>query len=88
MHHFDTPPSFLIFPLEQICSLYVLIYSIVFRSKIMHKHILTTYLLLSLLSIFSSCEDTLEGRSVRCDQNERFYWENNKAAAQRIAQIM
>lgn len=54
----------------------------------MHKHILTTYLLLSLLFIFNSCEDTLEGLSLRSDQNERFYWENNEAAAQRIAKIM
>lgn len=54
----------------------------------MNKHLVWTYFLLSLLLICYGCEDTIDGLTLRSDQNERYYWENNAAASARIAKIM
>ncbi len=54
----------------------------------MNKHSWGIYLLLTLLWVCYGCEDTLDGLTLRSDQNERFYWENNAAASARIAKIM
>ena len=54
----------------------------------MNKHTFQNYLFLSLLWICCGCENTLDGLSLRSDQNERFYWENNAAASERVAKIM
>ena len=54
----------------------------------MNKHSWGIYLLLTLLWVCYGCENTLDGLTLRSDQNERFYWENNAAASARIAKIM
>ena len=54
----------------------------------MNKHTFQNYLFLSLLWICCGCENTLDGLSLRSDQNERFYWGNNAAASERVAKIM
>lgn len=59
-----------------------------YSKKIMNKHTFQNYLFLSLLWICCGCENTLDGLSLRSDQNERFYWENNAAASERVAKIM
>ena len=41
-----------------------------------------------MLWICCGCENTLDGLSLRSDQNERFYWGNNAAASERVAKIM
>ena len=59
-----------------------------YSKKIMNKHTFQNYLFLSLLWICCGCENTLDGLSLRSDQNERFYWGNNAAASERVAKIM
>ena len=54
----------------------------------MNKHTFQNYLFLSLHWICCGCENTLDGLSLRSDQNERFYWGNNAAASERVAKIM
>ena len=59
-----------------------------YSKKIMNKHTFQNYLFLSLLWICCGCENTLDGLSLRSDQNERFYWGNNAAASERVAKSM
>lgn len=59
-----------------------------YSKKIMNKHTFQNCLFLSLLWICCGCENTLDGLSLRSDQNERFYWGNNAAASERVAKIM
>ena len=59
-----------------------------YSKKIMNKHTFQNYLFLSLIWICCGCENTLDGLSLRSDQNERFYWGNNAAASERVAKIM
>lgn len=54
----------------------------------MNKHFFCLFFLSTLLLACYGCEDTLDGLTLRSDQNERFYWENNIAASERIAKIM
>lgn len=54
----------------------------------MNNAALRTYALFILLILSAGCQDEWETLNLRSGENESFYWENNKLAAQRLAKIM
>lgn len=54
----------------------------------MNNCLISNIILGLLLSLFVGCEDESVDLRLRSSENEAFYWENNKQAAQRLAMIM
>lgn len=54
----------------------------------MNNTALQIYALFILLILSVGCKDDWKNLNLRSGENEPFYWENNKLAAQRLAKIM